>query len=195
MKKILLAIIVTLISSVSFAQNDVTQFLGIPVDGTKSAMILKLKAKGFTYNPTLDMMEGEFNGHPVEISIVTENNKVYRICLFDKNGTTESQIKIRFNMLCRQFERNGKYLPMNDYQEISDTEDIQYEMIVNKKEYFAGYYQVGPEGVSSYYNKSLDEIEQLSNKVVWFTIGEKYGKYVIVMYYDNYKNQANGEDL
>ena len=84
---------------------------------------------------------------------------------------------------------------MNDYQEISDTEDIQYEMIVNKKEYFAGYYQVGPEGVSSYYNKSLDEIEQLSNKVVWFTIGEKYGKYVIVMYYDNYKNQANGEDL
>ena len=84
---------------------------------------------------------------------------------------------------------------MNDNQEISDTEDIQYEMIVNKKEYFAGYYQVGPEGVSSYYNKSLVEIEQLSNKVVWFTIAEKYGKYIIVMYYDNYYNQANGEDL
>lgn len=195
MKKLLLAIIATLIAAVSFAQNDVTQFLGIPVDGTKSAMIQKLKAKGFTYNATLDMLEGEFNGHPVEISIVTENNKVYRICLFDKNGTTESQIKIRFNMLCHQFESNGKYLPMNDNQEISDTEDIQYEMIVNKKEYFAGYYQVGPEGVSSYYNKSLVEIEQLSNKVVWFTIAEKYGKYIIVMYYDNYYNQANGEDL
>lgn len=195
MKKLLLAIIATLIAAVSFAQNDVTQFLGIPVDGTKSAMIQKLKAKGFTYNATLDMLEGEFNGHPVEISIVTENNKVYRICLFDKNGTTESQIKIRFNMLCHQFESNGKYLPKNDNQEISDTEDIQYEMIVNKKEYFAGYYQVGPEGVSSYYNKSLVEIEQLSNKVVWFTIAEKYGKYIIVMYYDNYYNQANGEDL
>jgi hypothetical protein len=195
MKKLLLAIIATLIAAVSFAQNDVTQFLGIPVDGTKSAMIQKLKAKGFTYNATLDMLEGEFNGHPVEISIVTENNKVYRICLFDKNGTTESQIKIRFNMLCHQFESNGKYLPMNDNQEISDTEDIQYEMIVNNKEYFAGYYQVGPEGVSSYYNKSLVEIEQLSNKVVWFTIAEKYGKYIIVMYYDNYYNQANGEDL
>jgi len=195
MKKLLLAIIATLIAAVSFAQNDVTQFLGIPVDGAKSAMIQKLKAKGFTYNATLDMLEGEFNGHPVEISIVTENNKVYRICLFDKNGTTESQIKIRFNMLCHQFESNGKYLPMNNNQEISDTENIQYEMIVNKKEYFAGYYQVGPEGVSSYYNKSLVEIEQLSNKVVWFTIAEKYGKYIIVMYYDNYYNQANGEDL
>ena len=59
-------------------------FLGIPVDGTKSAMIQKLKAKGYTYNATLDILEGEFNGQPVFISVVTENNKVYRICLLDK---------------------------------------------------------------------------------------------------------------
>lgn len=195
MKKLLLAIIVALITTVSFAQNDVTQFLGIPVDGTKSAMIQKLRAKGFTYNASLDMLEGEFNGHPVEISVVTENNKVYRICLIDKNETTESQIKIRFNTLCRQFEKNGKYLPMSGYQEIGETEDIRYEMLVNKKDYHAGFYQVGPEGVESYYNKSLEEMEQLSNKVVWFKIEEIYGKYIIVMYYDNYNNQANGEDL
>jgi hypothetical protein len=50
-------------------------------------------------------------------------------------------------------------------------------------------------GVESYYNKSLEEMEQLSNKVVWFKIEEIYGKYIIVMYYDNYNNQANGEDL
>lgn len=158
-------------------------------------MIQKLKAKGFTYNATLDMLEGEFNGQPVEISIVTENNKVYRICLFDKTETSESQIKIRFNTLCRQFEKNGKYLPMNNHQEISESEDISYEMLVHKKEYQAGFYQVGAEGTSSYYNKSLEEIEQLSNKVVWFQIAERYGRYIIVMYYDNYNNQANGEDL
>lgn len=33
----------------AFAQKDVTQFLGIPVDGTKTEMVQKLKAKGFKY--------------------------------------------------------------------------------------------------------------------------------------------------
>ena len=196
MKRLSIVIVSLLLSMLCIAQNnDVTLFLGIPVDGTKSAMIQKLKVKGFTYDATLDMLEGEFNGQPVFISVVTENNKVYRICIFDKNETTESQIKIRFNTLCRQFEKNGKYLPVNDYQEIGESEDISYEMLVHKKEYQAAFYQVGPNGAASYYSKSIEEIEQLSNKVVWFTISERYGKYCIIMYYDNYKNQSNGEDL
>jgi hypothetical protein len=195
MRNLFVVVIALLISAVTFAQNDVTTFLGIPVDGTKSAMIQKLKAKGFTYDATYDMLEGEFNGKDVEILIVTENNKVYRICLIDKNETTESQIKIRFNTLCRQFEKNEKYLPVKYNQEIDETEDISYEMLVHKKEYQAAFYQVGPGGVESYFDKSLEDMEQLSNKVVWFTISERYGKYVIAMYYDNYKNQANGEDL
>ncbi len=195
MKNLFAVIIASLVSVALFAQNDVTTFLGIPVDGTKSAMIQKLKAKGFTYDATYDMLEGEFNGRSVNILIGTENNKVYRICLIDKIETSESQIKIRFNTLCRQFEENGKYLPMNDNQEISESEDISYEILVHNKEYQAGFYQVGPEGASSYYNKSTEEIEQLSNKIVWFRIAEVYNKYIIVMYYDNYKNQSNGEDL
>ena len=33
-------------------------------------------------------------------------------------------------------------------------------------------------------------------KKVWFMINERsYGKYAIVMFYDNEYNQANGEDL
>ena len=195
MRNLFVVVIALLISAVTFAQNDVTTFLGIPVDGTKTAMIQKLKAKGFTYDATYDMLEGEFNGKGVEVLIVTENNKVYRICLIDKNETTESQIKIRFNTLCRQFEKNEKYLPVKYNQEIDENEDISYEMLVHKKEYQAAFYQVGPGGVESYFDKSLEDMEQLSNKVVWFTISERYGKYVIAMYYDNYKNQANGEDL
>ncbi|MBO7446474.1 MAG: hypothetical protein J6T86_08720 [Bacteroidales bacterium] len=195
MKKILFLAVALIFSTVSFAQNNVTQFLGIPVDGTKSAMIQKLKAKGFTYNATLDMLEGEFNGQPVRVTVVTDNNKVYRICLIDENNCSESQIKIRFNTLCRQFENNKKYLPMKDNQEISESEDISYEMLVHKKEYQAGFYQIGPEGTTSFLDKSLEELEQISKKVVWFTIGDHYGQYYIIMYYDNYNNQANGEDL
>ena len=40
------------ISTILYAQKDVTQFLGIPVDGSKSEMIQKLKAKGYRYNST-----------------------------------------------------------------------------------------------------------------------------------------------
>lgn len=92
-------------------------------------------------------------------------------------------------------KKNKKYLPVKYNQEIDENEDISYEMLVHKKEYQAAFYQVGTGGVGSYFDKSLEEMEQLSNKVVWFTISERYGKYVIAMYYDNYKNQADGEDL
>ena len=90
-----------------FAQNEVTKFLGIPVDGYKSKMIQKLKTKGYKYNSTTDCLEGEFNGKEVQIFVVTNNNKVYRIAVFDKNYTSETDIKINYNKLCSQFERNG----------------------------------------------------------------------------------------
>ena len=37
--------------------------------------------------------------------------------------------------------------------------------------------------------------EAIFNKSVWFMISEMYGKYHIVLYYDNGYNKANGEDL
>lgn len=47
MKKFLSVVLMLTLSVAMYAQKDVTKFLGIPVDGTKSAMIQKLKAKGF----------------------------------------------------------------------------------------------------------------------------------------------------
>ncbi len=79
-------------ASTCLAQKDVTKFLGIPVDGTKSAMIQKLKAKGFTYNQRRDCLEGEFNGRTVYLHVVTNNNKVYRIMVKDAYGVDESAI-------------------------------------------------------------------------------------------------------
>lgn len=35
-------------------------YLGIPIDGSKSEMVEKLKAKGFNYNRILERLEGEF---------------------------------------------------------------------------------------------------------------------------------------
>ena len=38
-------------------------------------------------------------------------------------------------------------------------------------------------------------IEMLEKKSVWFMINEEYGRYSIIMYYDNEYNHSNGEDL
>lgn len=110
MKRIIGFAAVLLFSAVLYAQKDVTEFLGIPVDGTKQQMIENLKAKGFVYDSQADVLSGEFNGEDVSISIQTQGNKVWRVVVIDKIPRDETQIKIRFNELVSQFENNESYL-------------------------------------------------------------------------------------
>lgn len=142
MKKLIFSLLATLLTLSLYAQNDVTTFLGIPVDGFKSEMRQKLIAKGFTPKKvgTNEYLEGEFNGTDVHIYIATNNNKVYRIMVCDANTQDEANIKIRFNRLVNQFKNNKKYTALDQYT-ISDTEDISYEMNVHKKNFDALFYQ------------------------------------------------------
>ncbi len=159
MKKIFILIALLTFSHSSFckeidstffqnSRNLCTKFLGIPVDGTRFEVNQKLKAKGFVrnYDATehagFEVLEGEFNGRDVNVYVATNNNKVYRICLADKNKVDETQIKIRFNNLCNQFENNSKYISYDSIgYRIPDNEDISYEMSVNNKQYQATFYQ------------------------------------------------------
>jgi len=190
MKKFVWTVLATICACVAYAQEkDVTRFLGIPVDGSKSEMIQKLEEKGFQNDPSSGLLRGEFNGRNVFISIVTNKNKVYRIMIYDKHGTSEAEVKIQFNTLCRQFENNINYLSAGDWY-IPDDEQIAYEMTVHKKQYQAAFYQrlqtsSGKAFVNSEYSK----------KLVWFKIFEMLGEYYIIIYYDNEYNRANGEDL
>lgn len=181
MKKLFSLAFLLLFSIAAYAQKDVTRFLGIPVDGTKSEMIRQLQAKGFRSIPYIDeLLEGEFNGRHVYVGVGTNNNRVYRIMVSDANPTDERNIQIRFNNLYWQFAYNNKYRSFSGH-EIPDDENISYEMTVNKKRYEAAFFQTGG---------------NLFNKIVWFMIDQRsYGKYAIVMFYDNKYNQANGEDL
>lgn len=143
MKKILLFCIMAIAAISMSAQNDVTTFLGIPVDGSKSEMKQKLVSKGFVPKKVgeNEFLEGEFNGTDVHVYIVTNNNKVYRIMLCDANTRNEADIKIRFNRLVNQFENNKRYTSYENYA-LSDEENISYEMAVHKKNYDASFYQV-----------------------------------------------------
>ena len=105
MKKFIGFAVVLLFSAVLYAQKDVTEFLGIPVDGTKQQMIENLKAKGFVYDSQKDVLSGEFNGEEVFIQVQTQGNKVWRLAVIDKSFRNETQIKIRFNKLVSQFHR------------------------------------------------------------------------------------------
>lgn len=228
MKRIFIMMIAMTISFASFAQNkDVTTFLGIPVDGTVSSMKQKLVSKGFVPKKvgTNEFLEGEFNGTDVNVYIGTNNNKVYRIMIADKNCVDEAQIKIRFNILVSQFENNKRYIPLDKYT-LSDEEDISYEMTVHNKTYNAQFYQVPDmeshtlalqklvhnELLSKFTEAELKnpseeitkEIQNTEMKIgtklmlmksVWFKITRVNGEYFICMYYDNEYNHANGEDL
>ncbi len=229
MKRLLFIVLAMIATITSFAQQkDVTSFLGIPVDGTVLSMKQKLVSKGFVPKKvgTYEFLEGEFNGTDVHVHIGTNNNKVYRIMLADKNTVDEAQIKIRFNNLVSQFENNKRYISLGKYT-LSDEEDISYEMTVHNKDYEAAFYQVPNmekadtlalqekvrnELLSKYTEAELknpsEEItkeianttikigtEMMLMKPVWFRICESYGKYSIVMYYDNEYNRSHGEDL
>jgi hypothetical protein len=146
MRKTFLLAMLSLLSMSLMAQTGVTQFLGIPIDGSKPEMIQKLKAKGFTSSLyDRNILEGEFNGKNVNLYIVTNNNKVYRIMVADATPTDETNIKINFNNLCRQFGNNKKYIPAANSVEdfiLSDDEDIDYEMLAHNKRYEAAFYQI-----------------------------------------------------
>ena len=163
MKKILTCLIMAFWAVTMNAQKDVTTFLGIPVDGRKSEMKRKLIAKGYVPKKVgkNEFLEGEFNGTDVNIYIVTNNNKVYRIMVCDASNKNEADIKIRFNNLVRQFKNNKRYIATDDYT-LSESVDISYEMAVNNKRFEAVFYQdLDPEKTDTVALR-----EQLKNEVL-----------------------------
>lgn len=196
MRKFLTLLAMIAISASVFAQKEVTQFMGIPVDGSPTEMIKKLKAKGFTTDEKFmqpikqglidwdgpEVLTGRFNGERVILGLLVEQNKVWRICLSDKDSRDETQIKRRFNTLVRQFENNDKYVYFYE-QTIADDEDISYQMTVNKKQYEAYFLQKCEDG-------TVDE-----KRFVWFQISQHSDGYRIDMFYENEYNEADGSDL
>lgn len=196
MRKFLTLLAMIAISASVFAQKEVTQFMGIPVDGSPTEMVKKLKAKGFKTDEKFmqpikqglidwdgpEVLTGRFNGERVILGLLVEQNKVWRICLSDKDSRDETQIKRRFNTLVRQFENNDKYVYFYE-QTIADDEDISYQMTVNKKQYEAYFLQKGEDG-------TVDE-----KRFVWFQISQHSDGYRIDMFYENEYNEADGSDL
>ena len=217
MRKLTFALLMLLTLSLNAQNYNTVKFLGIPVDGSKTEMISKLKQKGYTMckDPQLaeyNMLEGEFNGRDVHIAIGTNNNRVYRVLVQDVKTMNEAEIKIRFNKLVNQFQNNKKYFSSTlDDQYLDDDFDISYEMSVNNKRIQASFTQrltedeikallnAQPE-IKNYdqdFQKIVFEQAALESNTVWFMICklDYRDEYWIALYYDNLNNAPNGDDL
>lgn len=233
MRRLVLAMLILMNLSMS-AQNYIVKFMGVPVDGSETEFVSKLKKKGFKWNYEMKCLEGRFNGNDVMLHIQTNNDKVWRVGVVDHDiSDTEANIRVRFNKLLDQFENNNRYITLSDNEKIEYGEDISYEIMVHNKRYEASFIQMPSDDelvelyndADYFYNwlsgqfseKELDSLQgrlkddfderianhfyrlhrldaMLSNSV-WFTIFESYGKYGIIIFYENRYNEANGEDL
>lgn len=179
MKQFLITFLFVLTTIAAIAQDNTIKFLGIPVDGTKKEMISKLQERGYIYDAVSDALFGEFNGTNAVILVQTVNNRVWRIAIVDEDmNSDEANIKIRYNNLFKQLSNNDKYKVVGG-STLGKEEDISYEMTVHEKRYEADFF-FKDESIHGY---------------VWYMIVERYGKYGIVMFYENLDNAANGDDL
>lgn len=147
MKRLLLitlTLIILIPVSVFGQGNGSIKFLGIPIDGTESQFISKLRNKGFVYSPACKSYKGQFNGQNVDVLIHTNHNLVDRVYVAFPFTTAEN-IRIEFNTLLSQFKTNSKYLDLSMNEQIPDNEDISYQIAVNKKRYQATFYYFNPD--------------------------------------------------
>lgn len=152
MKKLICSILLALMTTLSFGQNNGTiKFLGIPIDGTETQFVTKLKAKGFTYNTYSQSYKGQFNGKNVDVYIHTNHNLVDRVYV-SFPPTSEKEIKNEFNRLLTQFKSNDKYADLVFNEEIDEKEDISYEITINNKRYQASF---------SFFDPDRDEAEMV----------------------------------
>ncbi len=149
MKRLLFIVLLTILSSPVFCQNDgALKFLGIPIDGTKAQFSSQLRAKGFTYNSLSEGYKGQFNGKDVEVFIHTNHNLVDRVYV-SFPSTNEDGIRSEYNRLLSQFLKTDKYMHLGLNEEIPEDEDISYEISIHNKRYQASF---------SYYDSTRDKI-------------------------------------
>lgn len=132
MKRVVVFLVLFVTSVVMFGQRGVTKFMGIPVDGTKSEMLEKLKAKGFvSFTKVKDILQGELDGRKVNVYLETYHDKVWQVVVADVYTLDGEGIKERFNGLCEQFSKDLDYfgrISTEDGNVIPDSVDVETMM-------------------------------------------------------------------
>lgn len=168
---IFIALVLALVN-ISYAQNDVTTFMGIPVDGTKNEMIKQIKSKGFKLvDKKLGVLEGDFNGNKSQVYIMTNRNKVDCISVCDKYSSTNEKLVIsRFNRIVNQFYNNGNYIipagySVEDFLIPDNEHQLWYNIKNDEKTYYAYFIQRPNYEITFYNNLNTDKFISEYNSV------------------------------
>ena len=183
MKKPLFFALFILLATTSYAQK-VVEFMGFPIDGTKAEMFSKLKENGFRETDAPNILEGLFEGLPVEVVVLDNSrDKVYEMDLRHEMGSDEALAIKRYNSLLFKFRNDPKY---NDsYSElIPEGEPIGEKLRSESHLYSACFTQVGTNGYA--------RVELLKSHN--WKDDEKYkmATFVIAMKFVNAVNSPNG---
>lgn len=176
-----LLLLLLLFSVPSFAQDCVTKFMGIPVDGTKEEMVSALEKKGFkNYG---EYLVGEFNGRENSIAVVTNKGEVYCVDAIDGKLDDITVVR-RFNNVFSMLKNNPKYSYIEG-ELIPSGEDVGYNILVKNHVYEAYFQQIennsdGPL-ICGIVRVHIDQVS--------------VSEYMLIISYYNMNNYPNGEDL
>lgn len=212
-----------MISLGSYAQ-DVTKFLGIPVDGTKEDFEKELVQKGFKFSRKYNGYKGVFNNEESYVHIYESEGKVYRVSVMPIYTFNEGEAKRRYNTLCQQFATNKNYIQLSSDESLrlDVDEDLDYGINVKGKRYEAYFSQVISDSTRSLLilselykhfspiqianpteeeSKKMLEItkekcnEIYNNNLVWVVLSMIEDRYTITIMYENNSNDKRGSDL
>ena len=107
MKHLFIALFMLFATTVS--AQEVIDFMGIPIDGSKAEMFAKLKEKGFRETEDLYVLQGLFEDIPVEAMTFDFRDKVYNITLRHDMGNDETMAIEQYNNLILKFRNDPKY--------------------------------------------------------------------------------------
>ena len=92
----------------TIAQTKHVQFKGIPVDGTLSSFVNKLKTQGFEYLASQDgiaLLTGKFAGYPsCDIYVVSTNNTVWKVVVEFPEQKTLTDVMNRYDEFKQSFK-------------------------------------------------------------------------------------------
>lgn len=164
----------------TFSIKARTMFMGIPVDGTKTAFYTKLKAKGFTYSKKVDGYVGKFNGKSVIVNAIDNRGKVCAVSVIDRYSSSDAEIIAAYNKLVYSFRNSDKYTTEYVTETEYDDSDTSTNLFLSSKIYESSFFQGGD-----------------PTKNVWFKIVQlSIIDYRIAIKYVNVNNMpSDDEDL
>ena len=153
MKKIIITLIVVLTAMTTFAQNQLSEhleFKGVPIDGTLSEYVAKMKQNGFTLIGTEDgvaMLSGDFAGYKgciVGVATLKQTDLVSKITvIFPACDTWSSLSSDYFSLKKMLTEKYGK--PSNSVEKFQsnsqprDDNSKMYEVKFDRCKYYTTY--------------------------------------------------------